>query len=194
MVWQLTAPQVFFIVIIAFGLLGIYRGWRREIISLVFILGGVLFLVLARAGLPQFVFVNLPRAINTLLTGAAPTQPAAKISATDPRSTLTIAVFFLAFVVIGYLVSIKAAHKASTPAEHILGVIPGIVAGYAILTFLTNALGQTSLFAVDVSTPSQNLISSYLLVIFIVAVVAIVAGLIAASGKKKGGAEKPKPH
>mgnify|MGYP001497924270 CR=1 FL=1 len=194
MVWQLTASQVFFIVIIAFGIFGLYRGWRREIISLVFILGGVLFLVLARDGLPQFVFVNLPRAISTLLTGAAPSQPATKISSSDPRSTLSIAVFFIAFVVIGYLVSLKAAHKAATPAEHILGVIPGVVAGYAILTFLTNALGQTSLFSVAVSTPSQNLISSYLLVIFIVAVVAIIAGLLLASTKKKGSVEKPKPH
>ena len=194
MVWQLTAPQVFFIIVIVFGIVGIYRGWRREIISLVFILGGVLFLVLARGGLPQFIFVNLPRAVSTLLTGEAPSQPAAKIAATDPRSALTVGVFFLAFVVVGYLVSLKAAHKASTPSEHILGVIPGVVSGYAILTFATNALGATSLFSLDVSTPSQNLISSYLLVIFIIAVVAIIAGLIAASTKKKGGAEKPKPH
>ncbi|MGB8345456.1 MAG: hypothetical protein WCD86_11260 [Ktedonobacteraceae bacterium] len=192
MVWQLTAPQVFFIVIIAFGLLGIYRGWRREIISLVFILAGVLFLVLARDGLPQFVFVNLPRAVNTLLTGAAPSQSASTIPAGDPRSTLTLVLFFLAFVVVGYLVSLRAAPKATTPAEHILGVIPGVVGGYAILSFVTNALGKTPLFSLDVSTPNQNLISSYLLVIFIVAVVAIIAGLIAASGKKKGGAPTPK--
>ena len=192
MVWQLTAPQVFFIVIIAFGLLGIYRGWRREIISLVFILAGVLFLVLARDGLPQFVFVNLPRAVSTLLSGAAPSQPASTIPAGDPRSTLTLVLFFLAFVVVGYLVSLRAAPKATTPAEHILGVIPGVVGGYAILSFVTNALGKTPLFSLDVSTPNQNLISSYLLVIFIVAVVAIIAGLIAASGKKKGGAPTPK--
>lgn len=192
MVWELTAPQCFFIAIIAFGIFGIYRGWRREIISLVFILGGVLFLVLAHNGLPQFIFVNLPRAITTLLTGAAPAQPADKISPTDARSTLTIALFFVAFVVIGYLVSYRAAPKAVTPSEHILGVIPGVVAGYAILSFVTNALGQTSLFSVDVSTPSQNLISSYLLVIFIVAVVAIIAGLIAASTKKKSPAPPPK--
>ncbi|HVB61836.1 MAG TPA: hypothetical protein VNE61_11625 [Ktedonobacteraceae bacterium] len=192
MVWQLTAPQVFFIVIIAFGLLGIYRGWRREIISLVFILAGVLFLVLARDGLPQFVFVNLPRAVSTLLSGAAPSQPASTIPAGDPRSTLTLVLFFLAFVVVGYLVSLRAAPKATTSAEHILGVIPGVVGGYAILSFVTNALGKTPLFSLDVSTPNQNLISSYLLVIFIVAVVAIIAGLIAASGKKKGGAPTPK--
>ncbi len=192
MVWQLTAPQCFFIAIIVFGILGLYRGWRREIISLAFVLAGVLFLILARGGLPQFVFVNLPRAINTLLTGSAPTQPATTVAASDPRSTLTIAVFFFAFVVVGYLVSNRAAPKAASPAEHILGVIPGVVAGYAVLNFVTNALGQTSLYTVDVNTPNQNLISSYLLVIFIVAVVAIIAGLIAASTRKKGGAPTSK--
>jgi len=192
MVWQLTAPQCFFIAIIVFGILGLYRGWRREIISLVFILGGVLFLMFARGGLPQFVFVNLPRAINTLITGTAPSQPASTVSATDPRSTLAVGAFFLAVVVIGYLVSNRAAPKAASTAEHILGVIPGVVAGYAILNFATNSLGQTSLFTLNVNTPNQNLISSYLLVIFIVAVVAIIAGLIAASTRKKGGATTPK--
>lgn len=192
MVWQLTAPQVFFIIIIIFGIIGIVRGWRREIISLAFILAGVLFLFLAHSQLPQFVFVNLPRAISTLLSGAAPSQAASPIPAGDPRSTLTIVVFFLAFVVVGYLVSLKAAGKAATPTEHILGVIPGVVAGYAILNFFTNATGQNSLYTFDVSAPSQDLISSYLLVIFVVAVVAIVAGLIAASTKKKGGASPKK--
>lgn len=192
MVWQLTAPQVFFIIVILFGIAGIYRGWRREIVSLVFILAAVLFLVLAHGELPQFVFVNLPRAITTLLSGAAPSQPATQIPANDPRSTGTIIIFFLAFVVVGYLVSLRAAPKATTPTDHILGVIPGVVAGYAILNFFTNAAGANSLYTFDVNAPSQDLISSYLLVIFIIAVVAIVAGLIAASTKKKGGASPKK--
>jgi uncharacterized membrane protein required for colicin V production len=192
MVWELTAPQVFFIVIIIFGIVGIVRGWRREIISMAFILAAVLFLLLAHGGLAQFVFVNLPRAISTLLTGSAPTQPASQIPTNDPRNTLTIVVFFLAFAIVGYLVSLKAASKAATPSEHILGVIPGVVSGYAILSFITSAAGGAPLYTFDVGAPSQDMISSYLLVIFIVAVVAVVAGLIAASTKKKSPAPPPK--
>lgn len=185
MVWQLTAPQCFFIAIIAFGIFGIYRGWRREIISLAFVLGAVLFLFLTRASLAQFVFVNLPRSIQELTTGTAPTGTAPTIPLSDPRSTLTIAVFFIAVVALGYMISYRAAPKANSPAEHILGVIPGVVAGYAILNFVTNALGATSLFTVNVNTPGQDQISSGLLVIFVVAAVATIISLIAASTKKK---------
>lgn len=192
MVWQLTAPQCFFIAIIVFGIWGMYRGWRREVISLAFLLGAILFLFLTRSSVAQFVFVNLPRAIQELTTGTTPTEPVSTIPISDPRSTLAIAIFFIAMVFIGYLVSNRAMPKASTPSEHILGVIPGLVEGYAILNFVTNALGATSLFTFNVAPPGQSQISSGLLVIFIVAVVAILVSLIAASTKKKGGAAPPK--
>lgn len=193
MVFGLSAPQCFFIILIIFGIWGIYRGWRREIISLAFVLGAILFLFITRSSLADFVFVNLPRAVQELTTGASPAAPAGTISSSDPRSTLAIVVFFLAVVFIGYLVSNRAAPKASSPSDHILGVIPGIIEGYAILNFVTNALGATSLFTLNVSPPGQNQISSGLLVIFIVAVVAIVVSLIAASTKKKSAPPAKKP-
>ena len=42
MVWQLTAPQCFFIAMIAFAVVGFRRGWRREMVSLVFVLLAVI--------------------------------------------------------------------------------------------------------------------------------------------------------
>jgi hypothetical protein len=41
---------------------------------------------------------------------------------------------------------------------------------------------------VGVNTPSQGQIGNYLLIIFVVAVVAVIAGLIAANAKKGSGA------
>jgi hypothetical protein len=190
MAWQLTAPQCFFIAIIAFGVFGIQRGWRRELVSLVFVATGILFLIFGSVGLTQFVLVNLPRATETLLTGATPSTPATTIASTDNRVALATGIAFIVFVGLGYLLSYRIAPKATTSADHIWGAIPGVVAGYAILTFVTAAYGHSSLFSVAVVPPTQSLISSYLLVIFIIMVVAVIVGLIATSARKRGGAAK----
>lgn len=185
MAWQLTAPQCFFIAIIAFGVIGFQRGWRREVISLAFTLTGILFLVFASLGLAQFVFVNLPRATLTLLSGTSTAQPATTISANDPRVVICTAGAFVCFIVLGYLVSRRAAPKPSSTAERIFGIIPAVISGYAILTFISNTFVKTSLFTFNVNTPNQTLVSSYLLVIFIVVVMAVIVALVAASTKKK---------
>jgi hypothetical protein len=190
MVWQLTAPQCFFLAIIAFGVLGFQRGWRREIISLAFILTGILFLVFGSVGVAQFVFVNLPHAAQALLSGNSTSQSASTIPAGDSRVAFSAALVFIIFIALGYLVSNRVSPKPSGTAERVWGVIPAVISGYAILTYVTSAFGKTSPFIVNVTTPNQNLISSYLLVIFIVVMVAIIVALIAASSKKK---EPPKP-
>ena len=191
MVWQLTAPQCFFLAIIAFGVFGFIRGWRREIISLAFTLTGILFLVFGSLGLAQFVFVNLPRATEALLSGSSPTTAAPTMTYADARVAVSTGIAFLVFIGLGYLVSYRVAGKPASPAERVWGLIPGIIAGYAILTFITAAFGKTSLFTVNVNTPNQNLISSYLLVIFVVVVVAIIVALVAASAKKASPPKKP---
>jgi hypothetical protein len=185
MAWQLTAPQCFFIAIIAFGVIGFQRGWRREIISLAFTLTGILFLVFGSLGLAQFLLVNLPRAIGALVSGSAPSQHAVTISAGDPRVTLCTAGAFVVFVALGYMVSRRAAPPVSGSAEHIFGIIPAVISGYAILTFISNTFIKSSLFTFNVNAPNQTLVSSYLLVIFIVVVVAVIVALVAASARKK---------
>lgn len=190
MVWQLTAPQCFFIAIIAFAVFGFVRGWRREIISLAFILTGILFLIFGSLGLAEFVFVKLPRAIQIVFTGAAPAQPAETLSSTDLRVAISTGLAFIIFVALGYLVSYRVGPKPTVPAERFWGVIPAIIAGYAILTFITPALGRISLLSLNVNTPNQSLISSYLLVIFMVLIVAVIVALIAASTKKKSSPPK----
>ena len=194
MVWQLSAPQCFFLAIIVFGVIGFQRGWRREIISLAFTLTCILFLIFGSLGLAQFVFVNMPRATQELFSGSAPTTPAATITYSDPRVAISTGLAFIIFIALGYLVSYRVAPKPSTTPERVWGVIPSVITGYAILTFVTAAFGKTSLFTVNVNTPNQNLISSYLLVIFVVIVLAVIVGLIAASTKKKSAppaAKKP---
>ena len=190
MVWQLTAQQCFFIAIVGFAVFGFQRGWRREIISLAFILTGILFLLFGSQGLAQFVFINLPRAMQALFAGGAPTQPAQTIAAGDPRVAVATGITFIIFVALGYLLSQRLSPKPANPAERIWGIIPAVISGYAILNFITLAFGKTSLLTFNVDTPNQGQISGYLLLIFVVVVVAVVVGLIAASSKKSSPPKK----
>src|SRR5205085_1251288 len=105
----LTSTQCFAIAIVAFGLVGFWRGWRREVISLGFALGGVLFL-LYNGGkfLANLFFVRAPILFQDLI-GANP--GAAKGSASQPSQVTIFTVTILAFVVIvafGYWIGNKA--------------------------------------------------------------------------------------
>src|SRR5947209_18553413 len=119
MVWQLTAPQCFFLAIIAFGVLGFQRGWRREIISLAFILTGILFLVFGSLGVAQFVFVNLPHAAQALLSGSSTNQSASTITAGDWRVAFFTALVFIVFIALCYLISNRLCAKHSGTAERV---------------------------------------------------------------------------
>jgi hypothetical protein len=93
-------------------------------------------------------------------------------------------------VALGYIIGNKAFPKATTPADRFLGVIPAIVTGYALITYITNVFAKSPLITIGVNTPSQSLVGNYLLIIFVVAVVAVIAGLIAANAKKSGAGKK----
>lgn len=183
----LTAPQCFFIAILAFGVLGFIRGWRREVVSMAFSLAGVLFLYLGGGkSLAEFIFMRVP-VIWQIIAGnssSIKTPP-------EPSAVNILAVTIIAFVVIvglGYIIGNRAFPKAVSPAERILGVIPAVITGYALIEYVTNVFAKSPLITVGVSTPSQSQVGNYLLIIFVVAVVAIIAGLIAANAKKGGGA------
>lgn len=188
----LSSEQCFFIAIIAFGLIGFWRGWRREVISLAFALTGVLFLLLKGGdALAQLVFVKMPLILHDFFgSGAAP-------STSPPSQTATLVVTLIAFVVIvvaGYLIGNKAfPAKGLTPPERVLGMLPGLVTGYFIITYISNTFATNPLITVGFGTPTQNLLTTYVPLLFVVAIVVVVAGLIAARGKKSGGgAAKPK--
>ncbi len=183
----LTAPQCFFIAILAFGVLGFYRGWRREVVSMAFSLAGVLFLYLGGGkSLAEFVFVRLPVILQVVSGGTSSTKPPPPPSDVNVLATTIIA--FVAIVAPGYIIGNRAFPKAVTPADRFLGVIPAVVTGYALITYVTNVFAKSPLITIGVNTPSQSLIGNYLLIIFMVAVVAVIAGLIAANAKKGGGA------
>ena len=186
MVWQLNAPQFFAIAIIAFGVVGFWRGWRREVVSLAFALSAVLFLYIGGGTyLAQFLFVYLPRIINFVVTQKAGPKPATPSQAVD---LVTAFVTFVVIVVLGYLIGNKVFEKAKTSGERILGVIPAAITGFAIM--LSTLFVGNSLFTLNIQPIQVSSIGSYLLVIFVIAIVALVAGLVVSSAKKASAAKK----
>src|SRR5579864_6293882 len=106
MTWLVTPQQCFFVAMIAFGLIGFWRGWKREVISLAFALTGVLFLLLNGGNaLAQLVFVKMPIVIHDIFSsGPAPTT-------TKPDSGQVLIVTLITFVgivVLGYLIGNRA--------------------------------------------------------------------------------------
>jgi drug/metabolite transporter (DMT)-like permease len=185
-----TATQCFFAAIIVFALIGLQRGWRREVVSLAFILVGLLFLLTFNLGqgIAHFIFVRAPVLIADIFG-----QPVGKLN-NEPSAQivqLTTLITFVVILVLGYLIGNKVMPKAVTPADRILGVIPAVISGFAVVFFINSYFSRTqngsSLFTLAVETPNP---SQYIVVIFVIAVVAVIIGLVAASVKKSGGAKK----
>ena len=180
----LTSQQCFFIAIIAFGLIGFWRGWRREVISLAFALTGVLFLLLNGGdALAQLVFVKTPGLIQYFTSGKID-----KISPPSATAVLTVTLIaFVVIVIVGYMIGNRAfPNKNLAPAERLLGVLPGLVTGYFLITYISNTFAKSPLITVGFGTPTQNLVANYVPLLFVVAIVAVVAGLIASRLKKPG--------
>jgi hypothetical protein len=193
MVFQMTAPQCFFLVILIFAVVGFQRGWKRELVSLGFSLGAVLFLYLGGGnGLAQFVFIRLPVIAQVVVSnsGRAPAPSSTTVPATD--TLIVTIVTFIVMIGAGYLIGNKAFPKPASPPERLLGILPAIVSGYFLMLYVTNVLTKASLITFGVSTPNQGVVGNYMLIIFVIAVVVVVAALIATSAKKPSSGGKPK--
>ncbi|HEY0753847.1 MAG TPA: hypothetical protein VGD98_07800 [Ktedonobacteraceae bacterium] len=186
---SLSAPQCFFLIILAFAVVGFQRGWKRELVSLGFSLVGVLFLYLGGGtGLAQFLFLRLPVIAQIVVGGSSTNTPTGTVPTGDVLATTIIT--FIVIIGAGYLVGNRAFPKANAPAERLLGILPAIVSGYFLMLYVTNVLSKAQLITFGVSTPKQDTIGSYMLVIVVVAVVIIVAALVATSAKKSSGGGK----
>ncbi|HLG76187.1 MAG TPA: hypothetical protein VKX46_07215 [Ktedonobacteraceae bacterium] len=184
----LTAPQCFFLVILIFAVVGFQRGWKRELVSLGFSLGAILFLYLGGGGgLAQFIFVRLPVIAQIAVNNSGSTPHATTTVVSSGQVLITTIVAFVVIIGAGYLIGNKAFPKPTQPAERLLGILPAVISGYFIMLYVTNVLTKASAITLGVSTPSQGTIGNYMLIIFIVAVVVVVAALIATNAKKSSG-------
>ena len=183
--WLLQAWQCLFLVVLVFAVLGFMRGWRREILSVAFILAAVLVTGIGGGtAVAQLIFVRIPLAFQDPNNLQKPPAP------NTTEIAVATALTFIALIIIGYLIGNKVFPKPSTPAERVWGVIPGIIAGLAIyftISQIAPALTKGPAIGLLVSSPNQNVIGNSLLLIFIVLVVLVIIGLITSNTKKSGG-------
>lgn len=180
-----TDQQCFFVAMLAFIVVGFQRGWRREVITLVFVLLAV-FLVRPDSSkvFGQF-FSRLPSTLGFLFTGSAQngSSGSANTNFLGPWGALLV---FALIIALGYYVGNRAfPQKPATPTERFIGVVPAVVYGAFILAYLgsffpKDAAGR-ALFTVAIQPPDPG---NYVAVIFVIAVVALVVALIAARAKK----------
>lgn len=178
----LGSPQCFALVIIVFGFFGFLQGWRIALVLMAFTLAAVLFLFIGGAdGIASFIFVRLPETLHTLTGGAL-------FSASMPPPTanevLISALVALAIVmVLGLIVGNRAyaGKPGSVPTgDHFLGIIPGLVTGYAVISYASHIFAGTQVLSLGVTTPSTTSVGNYIVVIVVIAVIALILGLLTA--------------
>ena len=180
----ITGQQCFFVAVIIFVALGFTRGWKREVISLLFILLGVALInPNNNQSLLQYI-QRIPDLISYLFTGRFAATPA-PTSSTGSSPLITLLVFGLV-VLLGYYVGNKAFPKPATPAERFIGIVPALISAAAVLYYLenggffaktSNGASVATVFAIP--DPSQ-----YVPLIVVIAVIALIIALISSRAKK----------
>ena len=166
-----SQAQCFFVAILVFIGVGLQRGWRRELVSLVFIL---LASFLVNPGTSNNVSSFLSRFLAFLMNSPAP-------QATFLAGPFWSLIIFIGLVVLGYYVGNQAFPKPTSAQERFIGVIPAIIGGAFVLGYLSNYFTATrGHVTVDVESPNPG---NYIAVIFFIVVVAIVVAVIASRNK-----------
>jgi hypothetical protein len=184
MSWQVTEQGALFAIsIIAFAYSGYQRGWKRETISLLFIVLGLVFLLMDGG-------VYLARLLYQLLLGVNLTN--SELLASHQRFVIITSFFAVVIIVIiGYAIGRRFPKGAG--ADRTLGIIPGIITGALVAAYVTYFIfPSTQTAVISAGTVNTGLVPNLtanltVVVIFIAALVAIVIGLAAVRPKKGGG-------
>jgi hypothetical protein len=166
-----SQTQCFFVAILVFIGVGLQRGWRRELVSLVFIL---LASFLVNQSTSGDVGLFLGRFFSALMNSPASQTAQATGFLAGPFWSLVI---FVGLVVLGYYVGNQAFPKPVNAQERCIGVIPAVIGGAFVLGYLSNYFTATGGHVmVDVESPNPG---NYITVIFFIVVVAIVVAVVA---------------
>jgi hypothetical protein len=184
----LNSTQCFAIVIFFFGFLGFLFGWKRMVFIMGFTLAAILFLYIGGAnGIAEVLFTRIPQTINILTNGAIGPKTPAPPSSTEVllSALITLAVaMILGFILsgVGYKpdeIKGPPPYRVSGPASHLfLGIIPGMVTGFALISYLSHLFAANPTVSVGVTTPSTTSLGNYIVILVIVAFVAFVIYLL----------------
>ncbi len=179
MTLTLQSPQFFAIFIFLCGFIGFLQGWKRAIVVMGFTLAAILFLTIGNAsGIAEILFVRIPQTVNVLTGGAiGPTSPPPPSSNEVLISAIVVLVVAL---LLGFIIGGRAFKGAAPIFDRFVGIIPGLVTGYALISYISRLFAASPTIAVGVTAPSTSSLSNYIVVLIIIAIVAIVVGLITA--------------
>lgn len=181
-----TEQQCFFVAIVAFIIIGFTRGWRRELVSLVFILLAS-FLVHQDTSNTVGNFVSRLPAVIGYAAGSS-SAPQAATYTTFLGGPFWSLVIFIALVALGYYVGNKAFPPPATPQERFVGIVPALLGGAFILGYFSSyfkATGGQSALIVNVQSPDPM---HYLTIILLIAALAVLVAFFAA--RRKSAAKK----
>jgi hypothetical protein len=185
MTWQFTLQDALFLLsFITFGIIGYQRGWQREVVSLLFIILGVGFLNL-----------NGGAYLSKLLYQFLENKSISNTDLLPGHSHYRVWIFvtiasLIVIIALGYIIGSRRP-KAKSGQERTLGLIPGLITGAVIGAEVTYFLLPSSAKSV-ITTGTLQMNLNFLgnitvLLIFVIAVVAVVIGLMASRPKKSGG-------
>lgn len=189
--WLLQAWQCLFLIVLVFAISGFMRGWRRELLSLAFILAAVLVIGIGGGtAVAQWIFVRIPLAFENPNNLQTPPPP------NGTEVAIVTVLTFVTLIIIGYLIGRRVFPKATTPADRVWGLILGIFAGLAIyytVSKMAPVLTNGPDVGLLIPSPSQDVIGNSLILIFVVVIVLVIIGLITSNAKKSssgGGGKK----
>ncbi len=181
-----TDSECFFVAVLAFAVMGFYRGWKKEVLSLLFILLAVFLVRPGSSGGFTDMIARLPSSISYLLSGTVP--PASPTSPSVPfLGPIGPLLAFLLIAALGYYLGEKAFQKPTTPTERILGILPAVAAAALFLVFLNtsnffakDAQGH-QVFTVSLQSPDPG---QFVPILLVISILVVIVGLIATRAKK----------
>jgi hypothetical protein len=193
----LNSVQVFAIGIFLGAVFGFFQGFQRTLVVMGFTLAAILLLYIGGAnGIAQVLFVRIPQTINILSGGAffssSPPLPSANQVLISAIITLVL-ITFIGFRIALWMfkpIDVSGPIKfrlVGHPRDYFFGIIPGMVIGYAVIFYLGHLFSANPTISVGATTPSPNSLGNYLVIIVIVAIVAIIIGLLMARFGKPAG-------
>ena len=195
--------QCFMLFIVLFAAIGAWRGWNREIIACVFVLGTVLFLTLGGLSLITHLlahgltgFVDTASAKGLVASGGTvppgsgggSTQAPSYNGNTAANCPIPVsaqalsALIFGGMTWLGYRVSYKYGQPPRTQGHHLAGMIPGAINGASIAYYVSNAILPNQ---VVVETPNSSLTANFLPVVFGLGLLGLLVVLLVANQSNK---------